>query len=68
MLSERWNSESIELIPACLDKCKDGKFLGVKEFDVCNVNTEVAACVTSRYYKGISAHHDNLVIVKIKNE
>jgi hypothetical protein len=31
-------------------------------------NCKVAGCVTSRYYKGLSAHGDNLVVVRRKND
>ena len=53
-------------IPARLDKksgCGDG-FASADEQGIYDVGCTVASCVTARYYKGLSAHGDNLVIVR----
>lgn len=47
---------------------KDGKPVGVKDFSVCDIDHPLATTVTSRYYKGISAHKDNMVLEVIKLE
>ena len=59
-------------IPARLDKIsghknkKNGEFATVEEHRIMNINDNVSSTVTARYYKGLSAHGDNLVIVRIK--
>ena len=56
----------IELIPAKLDK-KSGAgegFLSADEQGIYDIGCTVASGVTARYYKGLSAHGDNLVIVR----
>jgi len=53
-------------IPARLDKksgCGDG-FASADEQGIYDIGCTVASCVTARYYKGLSAHGDNLVIVR----
>ena len=53
-------------IPARLDKksgCGD-RFASADEHGIYDVGCTVASCVTARYYKGLSAHGDNLVIVR----
>ena len=53
-------------IPAKLDKksgCGD-RFASADEHGIYDVGCTVASCVTARYYKGLSAHGDNLVIVR----
>ena len=53
-------------IPAKLDK-KSGAgegFLSADEQGIYDIGCTVASCVTARYYKGLSAHGDNLVIVR----
>ena len=53
-------------IPARLDK-KSGAgegFLSADEQGIYDIGCTVASCVTARYYKGLSAHGDNLVIVR----
>jgi len=57
-------------IPARLDKksgCGDG-FASADEQGIYDVGCTVASCVTARYYKGLSAHGDNLVIVRMTDE
>ena len=59
--------QQLKNIPARLDKksgAGDG-FLGADEQGIYDVGCTVASCVTARYYKGLSAHGDNLVIVRI---
>lgn len=55
-------------IPAKLDKTtnkeKGKNFAKTEDFLICDVGCEIASSVTARYYKGISAHKDNLVIVR----
>lgn len=59
-----------ELIPAKLDKHsghdmnRGGSFAKADEFRIMGVDSKVASCVTARYYKGLAAHGDNLVIVR----
>lgn len=60
----------VRLYPAKLDKHsghdmnREGAFAKADEFRIMGVNSKVASCVTVRYYKGLSAHGDNLVIVR----
>lgn len=57
-------------IPAKLDKksgCGDG-FASADEQGIYDVGCTIASCVTARYYKGLSAHGDNLVIVRFSDE
>ena len=55
----------VSLITGKLDKTSSGgkKFLKADEHKVMALNCSVASAITSRYYKGLSAHDDNLVIV-----
>ena len=61
-------------IPARLDKIsghdnkKGSEFAAADEHRIMNVNDDVSSTVTARYYKGLSAHGDNLVIVKVLYE
>ena len=61
-------------IPARLDKISGhqnktgGEFAAADEHRIMNVNDDVSSTVTARYYKGLSAHGDNLVIVKVLYE
>lgn len=56
----------VENIPCKLDKMKDGHLVGAEDFGICNVGTETASTVTARYYKGLSAHKDNMCIVAMR--
>lgn len=63
----------IRLYPAKLDKISGhekggGEFSKADEHKIMDFNCKVAGCVTSRYYKGLSAHGDNLVVVWRKND
>ena len=61
-------------IPARLDKHSGhqnqtgSKFATADEHRIMNVNNDISSTVTARYYKGLSAHGDNLVIVKVLYE
>lgn len=51
-------------IPCHLDKhCGKKELMKLSEASVRNQNTTWGGCVTSRYYKGVGADGDNLVIV-----
>ena len=59
--------ENLINIPAKLDKVSDdGKFSGADKHRIMDVGCDLAGTVTARYYKGLSAHGDNLVIVMVK--
>ena len=45
--------------------CGKGSFASADEHKVYGVGCKLASTVTARYYKGLSAHGDNLVIVRI---
>ncbi len=50
------------LIPCKLDKCSNGEFLSLNDAKICDFPSVIASTITSRYYKGIGGHHDNMVI------
>ena len=59
--------------PAKLDKItghknNEGEFSKADEHKIMDFDCKVASCVTARYYKGLSAHGDNLVIVRFSDE
>ena len=58
----------VELIPAKLDKHSvvgEGKsFSAADDQRIMEPGSLVASCITARYYKGLAAHGDNLVIVE----
>ena len=64
-----------KIICCKLDKMPEGKLIhDIKEARVCDLETEVASTVCARYYKGLSAHKDNMILehtegeeMKIKN-
>ena len=65
-LVNTFQQHSVKNIPARLDKksgCVDG-FASADEQGIYDIGCTVASCVTARYYKGLSAHGDNLVIVR----
>lgn len=42
---------------------KGGKdLLSLNDASICNINKECASTITARYYKGIGANHDNMVM------
>ena len=62
------NTHSLLNICGKLDKkssAGDG-FLSADKHGIYDVGCDLASTVTARYYKGLSAHGDNLVIVRIK--
>ena len=57
----------VDLIPCKLDKMPEGKLIhDINEAKVCDVGTETSSTVCARYYKGLSAHKDNMCIVNNK--
>jgi hypothetical protein len=46
----------------------EGMFSKADEHRIMDFDCKVASCVTARYYKGLSAHGDNLVIVRMTDE
>ena len=52
-----------EQIPCKLNKMPDGHLDSLDNAKLCDVDTPTASTVTSRYYKGIGAHKDNMCIV-----
>ncbi|MCQ2086653.1 MAG: DNA cytosine methyltransferase [Bacilli bacterium] len=48
--------------PCKLNKVGNGEFLGVEEHSICEIDCETASAVCARYYKGIAAHRDNIVL------
>ena len=63
MVTEQHNNQ----IPCKFDKMPDGKLCSISEGGICDIGTETASTVTAHYYKGVSAHKDNIVIVKTNN-
>lgn len=53
-------------IPCKLDKMPNGRLDSLDNARICDVNTPTASTVTSRYYKGIGAHKDNMCIVAMR--
>lgn len=51
-----------ELVPCKLDKMPEGKLTSLNNAKLCDVDTKTASTITSRYYKGIGAHKDNMCI------
>lgn len=42
------------------------KYLPLDNAEICDINTPTASTVTSRYYKGIGSHKDNMCIVAMR--
>lgn len=55
-----------EQIPCKLNKMPDGHLDSLDNAKLCDVDTPTASTVTSRYYKGIGAHKDNMCIVAMR--
>lgn len=53
-------------IPCKLDKMPDGHLDSIGNAKICDVDTPTASTITSRYYKGIGAHKDNMCIVAMR--
>ena len=49
-------------IPCKLNKMPEGKLTSLYNAKICDIGTETASTVTSRYYKGIGANKDNMVL------
>lgn len=52
-------------IPCKLNKMPDGHLDSMENAEVCDINTPISSTVTARYYKGIGAHKDNMIMDKI---
>ena len=52
-------------IPCKLNKMPDGHLDSMENAEVCDINTPTSSTVTARYYKGIGAHKDNMIMDKI---
>ena len=50
-------------IPCKLDKMPDGHLDSLDNAKICDIDTPTASTLTSRYYKCIGAHKDNMCIV-----
>ena len=55
-----------EQIPCKLNKMPEGHLDSLDNAKICDVDTPTASTVTSRYYKGIGAHKDNMCIVAMR--
>lgn len=55
-----------EQIPCKLNKMPEGHLDSLDNAQICDVDTPTASTVTSRYYKGIGAHKDNMCIVAMR--
>lgn len=55
-----------EQIPCKLDKMPNGHLDSLDNAKICDINTPTASTVTSRYYKGIGSHKDNMCIVAMR--
>lgn len=43
-------------------KMPNGKLSSLKDARICDINHPFASAITNHYYRGISAHKDNMVI------
>lgn len=55
-----------EQIQCKLDKMPNGHLDSLDNAEICDINTPTASTVTSRYYKGIGSHKDNMCIVAMR--
>ena len=55
-----------EQIPCKLDKMPNGHLDSLGNAKICDIDTPTASTVTSRYYKGIGSHKDNMCIVAMR--
>lgn len=53
-------------IPCKLNKMPNGHLDSLDNAEICDINTPTASTVTSRYYKGIGSHKDNMCIVAMR--
>jgi DNA (cytosine-5)-methyltransferase 1 len=51
------------MMPAKINKMKNGSFCSIHEASLRDIGTETASTITARYYKGASGHGDNVVII-----
>lgn len=49
-----------------LNKMPDGQLTSLYNGEICDIDAPLASTVTARYYKGIGAHKDNMVMKSIK--
>ena len=55
-----------EQIPCKLNKMPEGHLDSLDNAKICDVDTPTESTITSRYYKGIGAHKDNMCIVAMR--
>ena len=55
-----------EQIPCKLNKMPEGHLDSLDNAKICDVDTPTASTITSRYYKGIGVHKDNMCIVAMR--
>lgn len=51
-----------------LNKMPEGKLSSLNDAELCDIDAELFSTVTARYYKGIGANKDNMVLEVIKIE
>lgn len=56
------NYHKVRTIPCKLNKMPEGKLTSLNEGRLCDLDTPTSSTITSRYYKGIGAHKDNMVL------
>ena len=61
-MNEENRQSDKQSIPCKLNKMPEGKLTSLDDASICDFYTETASTVTSRYYKGIGAHKDNMVL------
>ena len=52
-------------IPCKLNKMPNGHLDSMENAEACDIDTQTSSTVTARYYKGIGAHKDNMVMDKM---
>ncbi|MCQ2598300.1 MAG: DNA cytosine methyltransferase, partial [Treponema sp.] len=62
---ERLNNASDGNHSAKLNKMPEGHLGSYNDAEICDIDHPLASTVTARYYKGIGAHKDNLVLNKV---
>lgn len=55
-------------IPCKLDKMPEGKLTSLDKAKICDIGTKTASTIPARYYKGICAHKDNMVLEVLEDE
>lgn len=51
-----------------LDKMPEGHLTSLLNARICDIDFPVASTITARYYKGIGAHKDNMILVVEDND